>query len=75
MPWQQKIRHLIGQPIGISLQNGQGTSGVLCGISDNKLLVIEYLYQTQFALKQYDFNMIQDIHGFPPCKNPQPVYY
>lgn len=74
MPWQQKVRYLIGQPIGISLANGQGTSGVLCGTSGEKLLVIEYLYQTQFALKQYDFYMIQDINGFPPCQSPQPLY-
>ncbi|MCP3740278.1 hypothetical protein [Rossellomorea sp. BNER] len=74
MPWQLKIRNLIGQPIGISLANGQGTSGVLCGISYGKLLVIEYLYQAQFSLKQYDFYMIQDINAFPPCQSPQPVY-
>lgn len=74
MPWQNKIRFLIGQPIGISLSNGQGTSGVLCGVSGGKLLVVEYLYQSQFALKQYDFYMIQDINGYPPCQNPQPLY-
>ncbi|MEC0277075.1 hypothetical protein [Peribacillus frigoritolerans] len=74
MQWQQKIRYLIGQPVGISLANGQGTSGVLCGTSGSKLLVIEYLYQEQFALKQYDFYMIQDINGFPPCHSQQPLY-
>lgn len=74
MPWQQKIRYLIGQPVGISLTNGQGATGVLCGISGSKLLVIEYLYQAQFALKQYDSFMIQDINGFPPCHNQQPLY-
>jgi len=74
MPWQQKINYLIGQPVGISLSNGQGTSGVLCGTSGGKLLVIEYLYQAQFALKQYDFYMIQDINGFPPCQNQRLVY-
>ncbi|KQL18799.1 hypothetical protein [Cytobacillus solani] len=74
MPWQNKIRYLLGQSIGISLSNGQGTSGVLCGTSQGKLLVIEYLYQSQFALKQYDFHMIQDINGFPPCQNQQPRY-
>ena len=73
MPWQQKIVYLMGQPIGISLMNGQGTSGILCGTSGGKLLVMEYLYQAQFALKQYDFYMIQDINGFPPCRN-QRVY-
>jgi hypothetical protein len=74
MPWQQKISYLIGQPVGISLTNGQGTSGVLCGTSGEKLLVIEYMYQSQFALKQYDFYMIQDINAFPPCQNTQPLY-
>lgn len=74
MPWHQKIGYLIGQPIGISLTNGQGTSGILCGTSKGKLLVIEYLYQAQFALKQYDFYMIQDINGFPPCQNQRPLY-
>jgi len=74
MPWQQKIRSLIGYPIGISFVNGQGTSGILCGTSDGKLLVMEYLYQAQFALKQYDFYMIQDINGFPPCQTTQPLY-
>ncbi len=73
MPWQQKIPFLINQPIGVSLMNGQGTSGVLCGTSGGKLLVMEYLYHTQFALKQYDFYMIQDINGFPPCRQ-QRVY-
>lgn len=74
MQWEQKIRSLIGQPVGISLANGQGTSGVLCGTSGGKLLVIEYMYQIQFALKQYDFYMIQDINGFPACQNQQPLY-
>ena len=74
MPWHQKIGYLIGQPIGISLINGQGTSGVLCGTSNGKLLVIEYLYQAQFALKQYDFQMIQDINGFPPCHDHGRLY-
>lgn len=66
MPWQQKIAYLIGQPVGVSLVNGQGTSGILCGVSNGKLLVYEYLYQAQFALKQYDFFMISDVNGFPP---------
>jgi hypothetical protein len=69
MPWQQKIQYLVGQPIGVSFVNGQGTSGILCGASDGKLLVIEYLYQSQFALKQYDIYTIQDLHRFPPCPN------
>ena len=40
MPWQQKFSYLIGQPVGgISLTNGQGKSGVLCGTSGEKLFV------------------------------------
>lgn len=74
MPWQQKIRYLTGQPVGISFTNGQGATWVLCGVSGTKVLVIEYLYQAQFALKQYDAFMIQDINGFPPCHNQQPLY-
>ncbi|QCR31326.1 hypothetical protein [Lysinibacillus sp. SGAir0095] len=73
MQWQYKIRYLMGQPIGISLANGQGTSGILCGVSDGKLLVMEYMYQTQYAMKQYDFDLIQDISAFPPC-NQQRFY-
>ncbi|NLP50220.1 hypothetical protein [Bacillus sp. RO1] len=67
MPWQQKIPHLMNQPIGVSFLDGTGTSGVLCGTSNGKLLVMEYLYHTQFALKQYDLNTVQDIHGYPGC--------
>ena len=74
MLWQQKIGYLMAQPVGISLANGQGTSGILCGTSNGQLLVIEYLYQAQFALKKYDFHMIQDINGFPPCQNQEPLY-
>lgn len=67
--WQHKINQLIGQPIGISFRNGQGTSGILCSASNGQLQVIEYLYQSQFALKQYDIYTIQDINGFPSCQN------
>lgn len=74
MQWLQKVGHLTGQPIGISLKNGQGTSGILCGTSNGALLVIEYLYQSQFALKQYDFYVINDINGFPSCQNQSPLY-
>lgn len=72
MPWRQKIAYLVGQPVGVSLVNGQGTSGILCGVSNGKLLLYEYLYHTQFALKQYDFFMIQDVNEFPPC---HPIVY
>ena len=71
MNWHHKINYLIGQPVGISFTNGQGTSGILCGISGGKLQVMEYLYQSQFALKQYDFYKIQDVNGFPSCHHQQ----
>jgi len=74
MRWQQKIKYLLGEPIGISFKNGTGTSGILCSADGKKLYVMEYLYQSQFALKQYDYSMINDINGFPPCKNKQPLY-
>lgn len=74
MPWQQKIPYLINQPIGVSFLDGTGASGVLCGVSSGKLLVIQYLYQAQFALMQYNMYTIQDIHGFPPCPDQQPLY-
>lgn len=67
MPWQQKLSDLIGQPVDISLTNGQGVSGILCGAFGGQIFVVEYLYQTQFALKHYDDQMIQDINPFPPC--------
>lgn len=74
MQWHHKIGQLIGEPIGISFTNGQGTSGILCSTSNHQLYVIEYLYQAQFALKKYDFFSIQDINGFPPCQNQQRLY-
>ncbi|MEH7307548.1 hypothetical protein [Neobacillus drentensis] len=64
----------MGRPIGISFTNGQGASGVLCGTSGGKLLVMEYLYPALFALKQYNFNTIQDINGFPHCQQQQRLY-
>ncbi|MGE7871075.1 hypothetical protein [Bacillus paramycoides] len=74
MHWQQKVSYLIGRPVGISLINGQGTSGVLCGVQDNQLFLYEYLYQAQFAMKHYDFRQIQDIHAFPNCPHQNTLY-
>ncbi|ARK32298.1 hypothetical protein [Halalkalibacter krulwichiae] len=67
MNWQQKVWQLMGQPIGVSFKNGQGTSGVLCDAYGGQIYVMEYLYQAQFALKHYDFHSIQDINPFPHC--------
>ncbi len=74
MHWQQKIPYLIGRPIGISFMNGQGTTGVLCSAHDGQLYVYEYLYQSQFAMKHYDFRQIQDIHAYPNCPHQNPLY-
>lgn len=74
LQWHYKIGSLINQPVGISLTNGQGTSGILCGVIDGQLHVIEYLYQAQFALKKYDLYMIQDINGFPLCQRQSRIY-
>lgn len=67
----QKAQHLVGQPVGISLQNGQGASGVLCGYDPQQIYVMEYLYHTQFATKHYPLWQIQDILPFPNCHQHQ----
>lgn len=71
MPWQQRIAYLIGQPVGVSLRNGQGVSGILCSISNGEIFLMEYLYHTQFATKHYRFDEIQDVLPYPGCF-PQP---
>ncbi|TVX86852.1 hypothetical protein [Paenibacillus agilis] len=73
-PWYQKAIQLQGQPVGVSLANGQGISGLLCSISGGTVVIQEYLYQNQFAAKQYPFAAIQDINPFPGCYVPSPVY-
>ncbi len=67
MHWQQKAMYLIGQPVGVSLMNGQGVSGVLCSIENGQVYIMEYLYQSQFATKHYAFHEIRDINAFPGC--------
>lgn len=67
MPWQQKLQFLINQPVGVSLINGQGVSGILCSVANGEIYLLEYLYQDQFATKHYSFNQIQDINPFPSC--------
>ncbi|MHA6480829.1 hypothetical protein ACX1C1_02635 [Paenibacillus sp. strain BS8-2] len=75
MPWYQKAMMLVGQPVGVSLTNGQGVSGVLCSLNNNTVVLQEYMYQNQYAAKQYPFHTIQDINGFPGCAvSPGPLY-
>ncbi|NLY30392.1 MAG: hypothetical protein GX047_07145 [Firmicutes bacterium] len=68
MARQMNYRYLIGQPVGVSLVNGQGVSGILCDVSNNQVYLLEYLYQSQFATRHYSFAQIRDIHPFPPCQ-------
>ncbi|MFD0589505.1 hypothetical protein ACFQZE_16070 [Paenibacillus sp. GCM10027627] len=74
MPWYTKALGLIGQPVGVSLVNGQGVTGVLCSLSGGNVVVQEYLYQSQFATKHYPFGTVRDINGFPGCTIPGPLY-
>ncbi|WP_284238899.1 hypothetical protein [Paenibacillus glycanilyticus] len=67
MSVQQKAMMLIGRPVGISLRNGQGVSGVICTVQGNEVYIMQYMYQSQFATHHYNFNMIADITPFPPC--------
>ncbi|MFC4776027.1 hypothetical protein ACFO9Q_04440 [Paenibacillus sp. GCM10023252] len=72
MSWYSKAARLVGQPVGVSLVNGQGVTGVLCSISGGNVQLQEYLYQSQFATKQYPYTMVQDINPFPGCAMPGP---
>ncbi|MDF2923453.1 MAG: hypothetical protein K0R57_2367 [Paenibacillaceae bacterium] len=74
MPWQEKAISLMGSPIGVSFMNGQGTSGVLCGLENGELFVMEYLYHAQFAMKHYPVSSIEDVHAFPACVPTRYVY-
>lgn len=71
MNWQYKIQYLMRQPVGVSFIDGTGTSGILCDAYGGQLYIMEYLYHTQFAIKHFDYNTIQDIHPFPSCPPPQ----
>lgn len=67
-PLPHKARSLLGWPVGVSLKNGQGVAGVLCQVQADEIFVLQYLYQAQFATFHYKFSEIQDIHGFPRCR-------
>ncbi|WP_438448149.1 hypothetical protein [Gorillibacterium sp. sgz5001074] len=65
---EQKAKRLTGQPVGISLKNGKGVSGVICSVDATQVYVLQYLYAFQFATFHYEFQEIQDILPFPPCQ-------
>lgn len=74
MPWQANLPYWVNQPVGISLMNGQGVSGVLCSYDNNTVFLMQYLYHTQFATMQYQFAQIQNIMPFPSCNGNGLVY-
>ena len=74
MPWQQKLPYLIHKPVGVSLKNGQGVSGILCSVDNGQIYILVYLYHTQFATKHYLFSEVQDILPFPDCYSGGPLY-
>ncbi len=74
MPWQLKLPFLMNKPVGVSLANGQGVSGILCQVDGNSIYLLEYLYQSQFATRHYSYSEIQDINPFPACYTPGPLY-
>ncbi len=74
MPWQLRLPYLINKPVGVSLANGQGVSGILCSVSNGQIYLMQYLYQAQFATMHYTFGEIQDINPFPACYGSGMVY-
>jgi hypothetical protein len=74
MPWQLRLPYLINKPVGVSLANGQGVSGILCSVANSQIYLLEYLYHTQFATKHYAFNEIQDVLPFPSCYTTSMLY-
>jgi hypothetical protein len=74
MPMKSNLQHLLNHPVGVSLRNGQGVSGILCDITKDEIFLLEYLYQSQFATKHYSFNQIQDIYPFPSCHGNNRLY-
>ncbi|NBC68480.1 hypothetical protein GT003_05740 [Paenibacillus sacheonensis] len=67
MQLQQKATYLVGTHVGISMRNGQGVSGKLCGVQGGEVYVLQYMYTSQFATFHYPFNQINDIYHYPNC--------
>ncbi|TYP79502.1 hypothetical protein [Paenibacillus methanolicus] len=64
---QQKAMALIGRTAGLSLRNGQGVTGVVCGVQGGEVYVMQYLYARQFATFHYPLQDVSDILPFPGC--------
>ncbi|WP_114378827.1 hypothetical protein [Paenibacillus prosopidis] len=67
-PIVQKAMYNIGRPVGVSLRNGQGVSGVLCNVQNDQIFLLQYLYASQFATFHYRINEIADILPYPSCQ-------
>lgn len=67
IPMQQKALYLMGRPVGISLKNGRGVSGILCRVENGEIYVMQYMYATQFATFHYPLSEINDIMAYPAC--------
>lgn len=67
MIWNMNLQSLLNHPVGVSLINGQGVSGILCSITNTEIYLLEYLYQSQFAMKHYPMAQVQNIYPFPRC--------
>ena len=68
------IQSLINHPVGVSLRNGTGVSGILCKVTKDEIYLLEYLYHTQFATKHYLLSQIQDIIPYPRCSSQGRLY-
>ncbi|WP_127530931.1 hypothetical protein [Paenibacillus kobensis] len=68
MSIQQKASMLTGRPVGLSMRDGSGVSGILCGIQGGDVYMIQYLYQSQFATFHFALNQVADILPFPACR-------
>lgn len=64
---KEKIKSLVGQPIGVEFKNGLCISGILCDATDDTICLMEYLYQAKFVQRHYELDFIQGIYLFPPC--------
>lgn len=75
MPWQQNLWSLINKPVGVSLADGTGVSGVLCSYDHEQIYLLQYLYHSQFATMHYSYDQIQNILPFPACQRAVYYYY
>jgi len=74
MIWNMNLQYLINQPVGVSLINGQGVSGILCSVTNTEIYLLEYLYHSQFAMKHYYLTQVQNVYPFPGCSGNGPLY-